>query len=85
MPQRQFDYGYMGGRRPSADCVFSLSEADTSSETIHATMVPRSKKMDMPYHVAATAKGVRDLMYDRYLHRDKGDLQLLLDRSGKIM
>ena len=35
-------------------------------------MVPDSKKMDMPYVVAATAKWVRDLGYERScLHGDK--------------
>ena len=29
-------------------------------------MVPDSKKMDMPYVVAATAKWVRDLVYERF-------------------
>ena len=33
-----------------------LVGADTSSGVIHATMVPDSKKMDMPNVVAATAK-----------------------------
>ena len=40
-----------------------LVGADTSSGAIHATMVPDSKKMDVPYVVAATAKWVRDFEY----------------------
>ena len=61
-----------------------LVGADTSSGAIHATMVPDSKKMYMPYVVAATAKSVRDLVYERFcLHRDKGVLQLLLDKMAK--
>ena len=50
-------------------------------------MVPDSKKMDMPYVVAATANWVRDLEYERFcVHGDKeGVLHLLLDKSGKRM
>ena len=40
-----------------------LVGADTSSGATHATIVPDSKKMDMPHVVAATAKWVRDLVY----------------------
>ena len=84
VPQLQFDYGY-GRWRPSADCVFPCG-TDTSSGAIHPTMVPDSKKMYMPHVVAATAKWVHDLVYERFcLHGDKGVLQLLLDRSGKRM
>ena len=36
---------------------------DTSSGALHATIVPDSKKMDMPHVVAGTAKCVRDLRY----------------------
>ena len=59
--------------------------ADTSSGAIHATMVLDSKKMDMLYVVAGTAKWVRDLGYERFfLHGDKeGVLQLLLDKVAK--
>ena len=72
----------MGDRHPLQIACF-LVGADTSSGAIHATMVPDSKKMDMPYVVAATAKWVRDLVYERFcLH---GVLQLLLDKRGKIM
>ena len=54
---------------------------DTSSAAIHATMVPDCRKMDMPHVVAATAKWVRDLGYERFCpHGDKeGVLQLQLD------
>ena len=62
-----------------------LVGADTSSGAIHATMVPDSKKMDMPHVVAATTKCVRDLEYERFcLHGDtEGVLQLLLDKVAK--
>ena len=80
----QFDYGYMGDRDPLQIACF-LVGADTSSGDIHATMVPDSKKMDMPHVVAATAKWVRDLGYERFcLHGDtEGVLQLLLDKVAK--
>ena len=83
VPQLQFEYGYMGDWRPSAACF--LVGADTSSGAIHATMVPDSKKMDMPCVVAATAKWVRDLVYERFCpHGDKeGVLQLLQDKRCK--
>ena len=58
VPQDQFDYGYMGDGGPLQITCF-LVGADTSSGAIHATMVPDSKKMHMPYVVAATAKWVR--------------------------
>ena len=69
-----------GGLRPSADCVF-LVRTDTSS----GTMVPDTKKMDMPYVVAGTAKWRRDLEYERLCpHGDKeGVPQLLLDQVAK--
>ena len=62
-----------------------LVGTDTSSGAIHATMVPDSKKTDMPYVVATKAKWVRDLVYERFfLHGDKeGVLQLLLDKVAK--
>ena len=80
----QFDYGYMGDGGPLQIACF-LVGADTSSRAIHATMVPDSQKMDMPYVVATTAKWLRDLWYERFcLHGDKeGVLQLLLDKVGK--
>ena len=55
VPQIQFDYGYMGDGDPPQIACF-LVGADTSSGAIRATMVPDSKKMDMPYVVAGTAK-----------------------------
>ena len=75
MPQLQF-----GGPLQIA-CFFV--GADTGA--IHATMVPDSKKMDMRHVIAATAKWVRDLGYERFcLHGDKeGVLQLLLDKVAK--
>ena len=65
VPQLQFDCGYMGDGGPLQITCF-LVEADTSSGAIHATMVPDSKKMDIPVVVAATAKWVRDLGYERF-------------------
>ena len=61
VPQLQFDYGYMGDGGPLQIACFFVG-ADTSSGAIHATMIPDSKKMDMPHVVAATAKWVRDLL-----------------------
>ena len=80
VPQLQFDYGYRGDGGPLQIACFFVG-ADTSSGAIHATMVPVSKKIDMPYVIAATAKWVRDLVYERFcLHEDnEGVLQLLLD------
>ena len=84
MPQLQFDYGYMGDGGPLQIACF-LVVADTFSGAIYATMVPDSTKMDMPCVVAATAKWVRDLGYERCcLHGDKeGVLQLLLDKVAR--
>ena len=60
VPQRQFDCEYMGdGGLLQIACI--LVGTDASPGAIHATMVPDSKKMDMPYVVATTAKWVRDL------------------------
>ena len=83
-PRLQFDYGYTGEGRPPQIVCF-LVGADTSCGAIHATMVPDSKKMDMLYVVAATAKWVRDLVYERFcLHGDKERvLQLLLDKVAR--
>ena len=64
-PQLECDYGYMGDGGPLQVACFLLV-TDTSSGAIHATMVPDSKKMDMPYVVATTAKWVRDLGYERF-------------------
>ena len=66
MPQLQFDYGYMGDGGP-LPIVCVLVGADTPPGAIHATMVPDSKKMDVPGVVAATAKWVRDKGYERFL------------------
>ena len=82
--QLQFDYGYMGDGGPPQIACF-LVGAHASSGAIVATMVPDSKKMDMPYVVAATAQWVRDLGYERFcLHGDKqGVLQLLLYKVAR--
>ena len=55
VPQLQFDYGFMGDGGFLQIACF-LVGADTSSGAIHSTMVPDSKKMDMPHVVAATDK-----------------------------
>ena len=60
VPQLQFDHGYVGDAGPPLVACF-LVGTDTSSEAIYATMVPDSKKMDMPCMVAGTSKWVRDL------------------------
>ena len=68
--QLQFDYGYMGDGGPLQIACF-LVGSDTSSGAIHATVVPDSEKMGVPYVVAGTAKWVRDLGYERFcLHGD---------------
>ena len=47
-------------------------------------MVPDSKKMDMPYVIATTAKWVRDLVYELFCPLgDNGVPQLLLDKAAK--
>ena len=83
VPQLQFDHGCMRGGGPlEVACV--LVGTDTSSGAIHATMVPDSKKMDIPHVVAGTAKWVRDREYERFcIHGEKGVLQLLLDKVTK--
>ena len=85
----------MGDGGPLQIACF-LVGADTSSGAIHATMVPESKKMDMPYVVAARAKWVRDLGYERFcLHGDKEEFfscywtrwqknATLKDKTGKF-
>ena len=71
----------MGDGGPLQVACF-LVGTDTSPGAIHATMVLDSKKMDMPYVVATTAKWVRDLVYERfYLHGDKEGV----GQSGKRM
>ena len=69
-PQLQFDYGYMGDGGPPQIACF-LVGTDTSSGAIHATKVPDSKKMDMPYVVATTAKWVRDLVYSYSIQKNQ--------------
>ena len=44
---------------------------DTSSGAKRATMVPESKKMDMPYVVAGTAKHVRDFGYSQHTENQR--------------
>ena len=82
--QLQLDFGYMGDGGPLQIACF-LVGTDTSSGAIHATMVHDSKKMDMPYVVATTAKLVRYLGDERFcLHGDKeGVLHLLVDKVAK--
>ena len=84
VPQLQCEYGYMGDGGPLQIACF-LVGTDTSCGAILATMVPDSKKMDMPHVVATTAKWVRDLGCERFCpHGDKGGvLQLLLDTVAK--
>ena len=79
--QLQCDYGYMGDAGPLQIACFQVG-ADTSSGAIHATMVPDSKKVDMPYVVAATAKWVRDLRYERFC-LPEGVLQFPLGKVAK--
>ena len=64
----------MGDGGPSADRVLPRG-GDTSFGAIHATMVPDSKKMDMPFVVAATAKWVRDLGYSQHTENQRHELQ----------
>ena len=47
VPQLQFDYVYLGDGGPLQIACFLLG-TDTSSGAIHATIVPDSKKVDMP-------------------------------------
>ena len=78
VPQLQFDYGYMGDGGPQQ------TACDTSSGAIHATMVPDSKKMDMPYVVAATAKWVRELGYSQHTENQRHELQPVDIRSFDV-
>ena len=80
VPHLQFDYGYMGDGGPLQIACF-LVGADTSSGAIHATMVPDSKKMDMPYVVAATATWVCDLGYSEHTENQRQELQPVDIRS----
>ena len=59
----QFDYGYIEDGGPLLIARF-LVGTDTSSGAIHATMVPDSKRMDMHFVVAGTAKRVLRHMDD---------------------
>ena len=72
--QLQFDHGYMGDGSPRQSACF-LVGTDTSSGAIHATMVLDSKKMDMPYVVATTAKWVLDLGYSQHTENQRHELQ----------
>ena len=85
VPQLQFDYGYMGDGGPLQIACF-LVGAYTSSGALHATMVPDSKKRDMPYVVAAKAKWVRDLWYSQHTEnqRQKSYNQLISDPSTYV-
>ena len=80
LPQLQFDYGYMSDGRPLQIACF-LVGADTSCGAIHTTMVPDSKKMDMPNVVATTAKWVRDLVYSQHTENQRHELQPVEIRS----
>ena len=73
----------MGDGGPLQIACF-LVGADTSSGAIHATMVPDSKKMDMPYVVAATAKWVRDLVYSQHTENQRHELQPVGIRSFDV-
>ena len=48
------------------------------------TMVPDSKKMDMPYVVAATAKLERDLVYSQHTENQRHELQPVDIRSFDV-
>ena len=80
VPKLQFDYGHMGDGGPLQIACFFVG-ADTSSEAIHATMVPNSKKMDMPYVVAATAKWV---WYSQHTENQRHELQTFDIRSFDV-
>ena len=81
--QLQFDSGYMEDGGPPRIACFLLG-TDTSSGAIHATMVPDSKKMDMPYVVATTAKWVRDLEYSQHTENQRHELQPVDIRSFDV-
>ena len=76
--QLLFENGYMGDRGPLQ------KGADTSSGAIHATMVRDSKKMDMPYVVAATAQWVRDLVYSQHTENQRHEQQPVDIRSFDV-
>ena len=73
----------MGGGGPVQLACF-LVGTDTSSGAIHATMVPDSKKMDMPYVVATTAKWVRDLGYSQHTENQRNERQRIDIRSFDV-
>ena len=84
VPQlQQFDYGYMEDGGPLQIACF-LVGTDTSSGAINATMVLDSKKMDMPYVVAATAKWVRDLVYSQHTENQRRERQPVDIRSFDV-
>ena len=59
--------------------------ADTSSGAIHATMVPDSKKMDMPYVVSSTATWLCDGVYhSTQKNNDMTYSQLISDLSTYV-
>ena len=61
-----------------------LEGTDTSSGATHATTVQDSKKMDMPYVVAGTAKSVRDLLYSQHTENQRHELRPLDIRSFDV-
>ena len=83
VPQLQFDHGYMGDGGFLQIACF-LVGADTTCGAVHATMVRHSKKMDMPYVVAATT--AKCLGYERFcVHGEKEFFRTRSGRSGKRM
>ena len=78
VPQLQFDHGYMGDGGPLQIACFLLG-ADTSSGAFHATMVPDSKRMDMPMLLRQQSNGcVTWCMHASvYMETKKEFLQLL--------
>ena len=74
VPQLQFDCGYKFDGGPLQIACFFVG-ADSPSGAIHATMVPDSKKMDMPYVVPATPKWVRDLGHSQHTENQRHELQ----------
>ena len=83
VPQLPFDFWYMGDGGPLQIACF-LVGTDTSSGAVHATMVPDSKKMDMPHVVATTAKWVRDLGYSQHTENQRHELQPAHIRSFDV-
>ena len=56
-------------------------EQSKSDAVVHATMVPDSKKMDMPHVVATTDKWVRVLVYSQHTRNQRHELQPVDIRS----